>query len=120
MCAMAASTPSTTFTLMMGARYSSNQSCSLASCSWAPATLAKIDASKPGMQTQVASQLFSSGTSLVNSGAQAAGLSGQLFQALVQNDTVQAANTGKAIATRAAAMNGKSNTSVGGVNISTG
>ena len=84
------------------------------------ATLAKIDASKPGMQTQVASQLFSSGTSLVNSGAQAAGLSGQLFQALVQNDTVQAANTGKAIATLAAAMNGKSNTSVGGVNISTG
>ena len=84
------------------------------------ATLAKIDASKAGMQTQVASQLFSSGTSLVNSGAQAAGLSGQLFQALVQNDTVQAANTGKAIATLAAAMNGKSNTSVGGVNISTG
>jgi hypothetical protein len=84
------------------------------------ATLAKIDASRAGMQTQVATQLFSSGTSLVQSGATAAGLSGQLFQALVQNDTTQAANTGKAIATLAAALNGKSSNSAGGITISTG
>jgi hypothetical protein len=84
------------------------------------ATLAKIDASRAGMQTQVATQLFSSGTSLVQSGATAAGLSGQLFQALVANDTTQAANTGKAIATLAAALNGKSQNSAGGITISTG
>ena len=84
------------------------------------ATLAKIDASKAGMQTQVATQLFSSGTSLVQSGATAAGLSGQLFTALVQNDTTQAANTGKAIATLAAAMNGKSTNTIGSTTISTG
>jgi len=84
------------------------------------ATLAKIDASRAGMQTQVATQLFSSGTSLVQSGATAAGLSGQLFTALVQNDTTQAANTGKAIATLAAALNGKSQNSAGGITISTG
>ena len=84
------------------------------------ATLAKIDASKPGMQTQVASQLFASGSSLVQSGATAAGLSGQLFRPWSKNDTTQAANTGKAIATLAAAMNGKTNVSAGGVNINTG
>jgi hypothetical protein len=84
------------------------------------ATLAKIDASRAGMQSQVAGQLFSSGSSLVSSGQQAAGLSGQLFQTLVQNDTTQAANTGKAIATLAAALNGKNSANVGGLNISTG
>ena len=84
------------------------------------ATLAKIDASRATMQTQVASQLFTSGSSLVGSGLQSAGLSGQLFQALVANDTTQAANTGKAIATLAAALNGKSSNSAGGITISTG
>lgn len=82
------------------------------------ATLAKIDASKPQMQSQVASQLFSSGSTLVSSGQSAAGLSGQLYQALVANDTTQAANTGKAIATLAAAMNGKSSNTIGSTNIS--
>jgi len=82
------------------------------------AELAKIDASKPAMQSQVASQLFSSGSSLVSAGQGAAGLSGQLYQALVQNDTAAAANTGKAIATLAAAMNGRSQTTLGGTNIS--
>jgi hypothetical protein len=82
------------------------------------ATLAKIDASRAGMQAQVASQLFSSGQGLINAGQGAAGLSGQLFQALVQNDTTQAANTGKAIATLAAALNGRSSNSIGGTNIS--
>lgn len=84
------------------------------------ATLAKIDASRATMQTQVASQLFQSGSSLVNSGAAAAGLSGQLFTQLVQNDTTQAANTGKAIATLAAALNGKSQASAGGQTITIG
>src|SRR6266851_5548974 len=82
------------------------------------AELAKIDASKPAMQSQVASQLFSSGSSLVSAGQGAAGLSGQLYQALVQNDTAAAANTGKAIATLAAAMNGRSQATLGGTNIS--
>jgi hypothetical protein len=84
------------------------------------ASLAKIEASKAGMQTQVASQLFSSGSSLVGSGIQSAGLSGQLFQSLVANDTTQAANTGKAIAALAAAMNGKSQASIGGQTITVG
>jgi len=84
------------------------------------ATLAKIDASAPQMQAQVAQQLFSSGSSLINSGQTAAGLSGSLYQGLVQNDTTQAANTGKAIATLAAALSGKSNANLGNVTISTG
>jgi len=84
------------------------------------AMLAKIDASKPGMQSQVASQLFSSGSSLVGSGLQSAGLSGSLYQALVANDTAAAANTGKAIATLAAALNGKSQANMGGITISQG
>jgi hypothetical protein len=82
------------------------------------ASLAKIDASRATMQTQVATQLFSSGQGLVNSGISLAGLSGQLYQALVANDTTQAANTGKAIATLAAALNGKSSNTIGGTNIS--
>src|SRR6218665_2536075 len=39
---MAASTPSSTFTLMMGARYSSDQSCSVADSNLAPVTAPKI------------------------------------------------------------------------------
>ncbi len=84
------------------------------------ATLAKIDASRAQMQTQVASQLFQSGAGLTSQGLQAAGLSGQLYQTLVNNDTTQAANTGKAIATLAAALNGKSQNSAGNLTISTG
>lgn len=82
-------------------------------------TLAGIDNQRSAMITNVATSLFSSGTSLVNAGQSAAGLSGQLYQALVQNDTTQAANAGKAIATLAAALNGKNGANVGGVNIST-
>ena len=84
------------------------------------ATLAKIDASGPQMQAQVAQQLFSSGSSLINSGQSAANLSGNLYQTLVQNDTAQAANMGKAIATLAASLSGKSSNSMGNVTISTG
>lgn len=83
------------------------------------ATLAKIDASRPQMQAQVASQLFSSGSSLVSAGQQSANLSSNLYQALVQNDTTSAANTGKAIANLAAALSGKSG-STGGVSINLG
>ena len=36
MCAIASSTPATTLTWMIGARYSSYQSCSVASCTFAP------------------------------------------------------------------------------------
>jgi len=82
--------------------------------------LAAIDASKPKMQTEVASQLFSSGQGLISSGMGAAGLSGNLYQTLVQNDTQQAANTGKAIATLAAALNGKSQANLNGITISQG
>jgi hypothetical protein len=81
------------------------------------ATLAGIDNQRAGMVTQVATSLFNSGQGLINSGQSAAGLSGQLYQALVSNDTAQAANIGKAIATLAAALNGKSNTTIGGTNI---
>jgi hypothetical protein len=80
--------------------------------------LAKIDASEPGMISQVAATLASSGQGLISAGQGAAGLSGSLYQTLVQNDTAQAANTGKAIATLAAALNGKSSNTVGGTNIS--
>ena len=83
-------------------------------------SLAAIDNQRGAMQTQVASQLFSSGAGLINSAQGAAGLSGQLYQTLVNNDTTQAANTGKAIATLAAALNGKSSANVGGINVSTG
>jgi hypothetical protein len=81
------------------------------------ATLAGIDNQRAGMISQVAGQLFSSGSGLVSAGQSAAGLSGQLYQALVANDTSQAGNIGKAIATLASALNGKSNNTIGGTNI---
>jgi hypothetical protein len=81
------------------------------------ATLAGIDNQKAGMISQVAQTLFSSGAGLINAGGSAAGLSGNLYSALVSNDTTQSANMGKAIATLAAALNGKSNNSFGGTNI---
>jgi len=84
------------------------------------ATIESIQNQEPILQEQIASQLASTGTSLINAGATAAGLSGSLYSSLVSNDTTQASNTGKAIATLAAALNGKSSTSVGGVNINTG
>lgn len=83
-------------------------------------TLAKIDSSRASMQAQVAQQLFSSGSSLISSGQNAANLSGNLFQALVQNDTAQAQNMGKAIATLASSLNGRSNANLGNIQISTG
>jgi hypothetical protein len=73
----------------------------------------QIQNQAPILQEQIAAQLAGTGTSLINAGAGAAGLSGQLYQALVQNDTTQAANAGKAIATLAAALNGKSQATVG-------
>lgn len=84
------------------------------------ATLAKIDSSRAGMQAQVAQTLFSSGSSLVSAGQSSAGLSGDLFKTLVNNDTASAANTGKAIATLAAAMNGKAQAQAGGQTITIG
>ncbi len=83
-------------------------------------TLASIDNQRGAMQSQVAAQLFSSGSSLVSAGQSAANLSGDLYRTLVQNDTTQAANTGKAIATLAAALNGKSQANMGGITISQG
>jgi hypothetical protein len=77
----------------------------------------EIQNQEPILQEQIAAQLAGTGTSLIQAGAGAAGLSGTLYQALVQNDTTQAANAGKAIATLAAALNGKSNTSIGSTNI---
>jgi hypothetical protein len=81
------------------------------------AELAQIDNQQPTMISQIASQLFSSGSGLVSAGQSAAGLSGQLYSALVQNDTTQAGNIGKPIATLASALNGKSNNTIGGTNI---
>ena len=63
---------------------------------------------QPILQEQIAAQLAGTGTSLINAGATSANLYGNLYQALVQNDTTQAANAGKAIASLAAAMAGKS------------
>lgn len=82
----------------------------------------QIQNQAPILQEQIAAQLAGVGTSLINAGAGSAGLSGQLTSTLVQNDTSQAANAGKAIATLAAALNGKSSTSVGnsGISINTG
>lgn len=83
-------------------------------------TIQQIQDQEPILQEQIAAQLAGTGTSLISAGATASGLSGQLYQALVQNDTTQAANAGKAIATLAAALNGKSQNSVGGSTGSTG
>jgi hypothetical protein len=82
--------------------------------------ISQIQNQAPILQEQIASQLAGTGTSLINAGAGAAGLSGQLYQALVQNDTTQAANAGKAIATLAAALNGKSSATIGSTTINTG
>ena len=79
----------------------------------------EIQNQAPILQEQIASQLAGTGTSLINAGASASGLSGQLYQSLVQNDTTQAANAGKAIATLAAALNGKSTNTIGSTTIST-
>jgi hypothetical protein len=80
----------------------------------------EIQNQAPILQEQIAAQLAGTGTSLINAGAGAAGLSGQLFGTLVQNDTTQAANAGKAISTLAAALNGKSTNTIGQTTISTG
>jgi hypothetical protein len=77
------------------------------------AQIQSIQNQEPAMITQVASQLFTSGSSLISAGQSAAGLSGQLYQALVQNDTTQAGNIGKAIASLAAALNGKTQATIG-------
>lgn len=80
----------------------------------------QIENQRPILQEQIAAQLAGTGTSLINAGAGAAGLSGGLYQALVQNETTQAANAGKAIATLAAALNGKSSNTIGSTTINTG
>jgi hypothetical protein len=80
----------------------------------------EIENQRPILQEQLASQLAGTGTSLISTGAQAAGLSGSLYQALVANDTTQAANAGKAIASLAAAMAGKSQATIGSTPISIG
>jgi len=76
---------------------------------------------QPILQEQIAAQLAGTGTSLINAGgATSAGLSGNLYQALVRNDTTQAANAGKAIASLAAAMAGKSQATLGSTPITIG
>jgi hypothetical protein len=83
-------------------------------------TIANIQNQEPAMISQVASQLFTSGSSLISAGQNAAGLSGQLYTALVQNDTTQSANIGKAIASLAAALNGKTQATLGSTPITIG
>lgn len=80
----------------------------------------EIQNQAPILQEQIAAQLASTGTSLIADGANATGLSGNLYQALVQNDTSQAANTGKAIAALAAALNGKSSATIGSTPVTLG
>jgi hypothetical protein len=76
-------------------------------------TLAQIQNQIPSMITSVGTQLAQSGQGLINSGANLSGLSGNLYTALVQNDTTQAANIGKSIASLAAALNGKTQATLG-------
>lgn len=82
------------------------------------ATLAGIDNQRSGMVSQIAERLASSGATLINAGQAAAGLSGQLYQGLVANDTAAAKNTGAAIASLAAALNGRSQAKIGSTDIS--
>lgn len=81
------------------------------------ATLAGIDNQRPGMVSSIAEKLASSGANLISAGQSAAGLSGQLYSGLVANDTAAAKNTGAAIASLAAALNGRSQTKIGDTNI---
>lgn len=80
-------------------------------------TLAGIDNQRSGMVSQIAERLAASGATLINAGQSAAGLSGQLYTALVKNDTEQARSTGQAIASLAAALNGRTATKIGDTNI---
>lgn len=80
-------------------------------------TLAGIDNQRSGMVSSIAEKLASSGATLINAGQAAAGLSGQLYSGLVANDTAAAKNTGAAIASLAAALNGRSQSTIGGTNI---
>lgn len=81
------------------------------------ATLAGIDNQRPGMVSSIAEKLASSGATLISAGQSAAGLSGQLYSGLVANDTAAAKNTGAAIASLAAALNGRSQSTIGSTNI---
>lgn len=81
------------------------------------ATLAGIDNQRPGMVSSIAEKLASSGANLISAGQSAAGLSGQLYTGLVANDTAAAKNTGAAIASLAAALNGRSQSTIGSTNI---
>lgn len=81
------------------------------------ATLAGIDNQRPAMVSSIAEKLASSGANLISAGQSAAGLSGQLYQALVANDTAQAKNTGAAIASLAAALNGRTQAKIGSTDI---
>jgi hypothetical protein len=83
-------------------------------------TLQEIDNQVPNMITQVGTQLASSGQGLISAGAGLSGLSGQLYTSLVQNDTTQAANIGKSIASLAAALNGKTSANLGGQTVTIG
>jgi hypothetical protein len=84
------------------------------------AEIEQIQNQQPILQEQIASQLAGTGTSLINAGATSAGLSGQLFSTLVANDTTQAANAGKAIASLAAALSGKTQATIGSTPITIG
>jgi hypothetical protein len=71
------------------------------------AQIAQINNQVPILTSQIEEQLASTGGNLISAAAQNTGLSGQLYQALVANDTTQAAGAGKAIAALAAAFNSK-------------
>lgn len=81
-------------------------------------TLAGIDNQRSGMVSQIAERLAQSGANLISAGQSAAGLSGQLYQGLVANDTAAAKNTGATIASLAAALNGRTQAKIGSTDIS--
>lgn len=84
------------------------------------AQISQIQNQVPILTSQIEEQLASTGGNLISAAATNTGLSGQLYQALVQNDTTQAANAGKAIAALAAAFNNKGQASGGSTTITVG
>jgi hypothetical protein len=78
------------------------------------AQIQEIQNQQPILQEQLAQQLATTGTALISDATTNLGISGNLYQSLVQNDTTQAANAGKAIAALAAAFNSKGQVSGSG------
>lgn len=79
--------------------------------------LAQVDARLPAAREQLASGLATQGTSMINSGLQATGISSSIYTTLANLENDQNKQRGAAIANFASALNGGSK---GGVNINLG